>query len=93
MFNQHAKWLKVSRNIPWRKPIASLNYLLMSHVWRQDHNGFSHEDRGFIDHIANKKSDTAQQGYLQLSFGNHSELKLLASSAALAATSAIGAKR
>ena len=57
MFNQHAKWLKVSRNIPWRKPIASLNYLLTSHVWRQDHNGFSHQDPGFIDHVANKKSD------------------------------------
>ena len=57
MFNQHAKWLKVSRGIPWRKPIASLNYLLTSHVWRQDHNGFSHQDPGFIDHVANKKSD------------------------------------
>ena len=57
MFNQHAKWLKVSRTIPWRKPIASLNYLLTSHVWRQDHNGFSHQDPGFIDHVANKKSD------------------------------------
>ena len=57
MFNQHAKWLKVSRNIPWRKPIASLNYLLTSHVWRQDHNGFSHQDPGFIDHVANKKAD------------------------------------
>ena len=57
MFNQHAKWLKVSRNIPWRQPIASLNYLLTSHVWRQDHNGFSHQDPGFIDHIANKKAD------------------------------------
>jgi xylulose-5-phosphate/fructose-6-phosphate phosphoketolase len=57
MFNQHAKWLKVSRKIPWRKPIASLNYLLTSHVWRQDHNGFSHQDPGFIDHVANKKSD------------------------------------
>ena len=57
MLNQHAKWLKVSRNIPWRKPIASLNYLLTSHVWRQDHNGFSHQDPGFIDHVANKKSD------------------------------------
>ena len=55
MFNQHAKWLKVSRKIPWRKPIASLNYLLTSHVWRQDHNGFSHQDPGFIDHVANKK--------------------------------------
>ena len=57
MFNQHAKWLKVSRTIPWRKPIASLNYLLTSHVWRQDHNGFSHQDPGFIDHVANKKAD------------------------------------
>ena len=54
MFNQHAKWLKVCRDIPWRKPIASLNYLLSSHVWRQDHNGFSHQDPGFIDHVANK---------------------------------------
>ena len=57
MFNQHAKWLKVSRKIPWRRPIASLNYLLTSHVWRQDHNGFSHQDPGFIDHVANKKAD------------------------------------
>ena len=57
MFNQHAKWLKVSRAIPWRRPIASLTYLLTSHVWRQDHNGFSHQDPGFIDHVANKKSD------------------------------------
>ena len=57
MFNQHAKWLKVSRHIPWRRPIASLNYLLSSHVWRQDHNGFSHQDPGFIDHVANKSSD------------------------------------
>jgi xylulose-5-phosphate/fructose-6-phosphate phosphoketolase len=60
MFNQHAKWLKVSRDIPWRKPIASLNYLLTSHVWRQDHNGFSHQDPGFIDHVANKKSDVVR---------------------------------
>jgi xylulose-5-phosphate/fructose-6-phosphate phosphoketolase len=60
MFNQHAKWLKVSRTIPWRKPIASLNYLLTSHVWRQDHNGFSHQDPGFIDHVANKKSDVVR---------------------------------
>ena len=60
MFNQHAKWLKVSRNIPWRKQIASLNYLLTSHVWRQDHNGFSHQDPGFIDHVANKKSDVVR---------------------------------
>ena len=57
MFNQHAKWLKVSRHIPWRQPIASLNYLLSSHVWRQDHNGFSHQDPGFIDHAVNKKAD------------------------------------
>jgi xylulose-5-phosphate/fructose-6-phosphate phosphoketolase len=57
MFNQHAKWLKVSRGIPWRAPIASLNYLLTSHVWRQDHNGFSHQDPGFIDHVVNKKSE------------------------------------
>jgi xylulose-5-phosphate/fructose-6-phosphate phosphoketolase len=57
MLNQHAKWLKVSKQIPWREPIASLNYLLTSHVWRQDHNGFSHQDPGFIDHVANKKSD------------------------------------
>jgi xylulose-5-phosphate/fructose-6-phosphate phosphoketolase len=57
MFNQHAKWLKVSRTIPWRRPIASLNYLLSSHVWRQDHNGFSHQDPGFIDHVVNKKAD------------------------------------
>ena len=57
MFNQHAKWLKVSREVPWRRPIASLNYLLTSHVWRQDHNGFSHQDPGFIDHVANKKAD------------------------------------
>ena len=57
MFNQHAKWLKVTRQIPWRRPIASLTYLLTSHVWRQDHNGFSHQDPGFIDHVANKKAD------------------------------------
>jgi xylulose-5-phosphate/fructose-6-phosphate phosphoketolase len=57
MFNQHAKWLKVSNHIPWRRSIASLNYLLTSHVWRQDHNGFSHQDPGFIDHVANKKAD------------------------------------
>jgi xylulose-5-phosphate/fructose-6-phosphate phosphoketolase len=57
MFNQHAKWLKSSRHIPWRRPIASLNYLLTSHVWRQDHNGFSHQDPGFIDHVVNKKAD------------------------------------
>jgi xylulose-5-phosphate/fructose-6-phosphate phosphoketolase len=58
MFNQHAKWLKVTRkDIPWRRPIASLNYLLSSHVWRQDHNGFSHQDPGFIDHVVNKKAD------------------------------------
>ena len=57
MFNQHAKWLKVTRGIEWRRPIASLNYLLTSHVWRQDHNGFSHQDPGFIDHVMNKKAD------------------------------------
>jgi xylulose-5-phosphate/fructose-6-phosphate phosphoketolase len=57
MFNQHAKWLKVTREIPWRRPIASLNYLLSSHVWRQDHNGFSHQDPGFIDHVINKKAE------------------------------------
>jgi xylulose-5-phosphate/fructose-6-phosphate phosphoketolase len=57
MFNQHAKWLKVTRGIPWRKPIASLNYLLTSHVWRQDHNGFTHQDPGFIDHVANKRAE------------------------------------
>ena len=57
MFNQHAKWLKMSNHIPWRRPIASLNYLLSSHVWRQDHNGFSHQDPGFIDHVVNKKAE------------------------------------
>ena len=57
MFNQHAKWLKTTNDIPWRRPIASLNYLLSSHVWRQDHNGFSHQDPGFIDHVVNKKAD------------------------------------
>ena len=56
MFNQHAKWLEACRHIPWRRPIASLNYLLTSHVWRQDHNGFSHQDPGFIDHVMNKKA-------------------------------------
>ncbi len=60
MFNQHAKWLKVCRTIPWRRPIASLNYLLTSHVWRQDHNGFSHQDPGFIDHVVNKKADVVR---------------------------------
>jgi xylulose-5-phosphate/fructose-6-phosphate phosphoketolase len=57
MFNQHAKWLKVTRELAWRRPIASLNYLLSSHVWRQDHNGFSHQDPGFIDHVVNKKAE------------------------------------
>jgi len=57
MFNQHAKWLKVTRAIPWRRPLASLNYLLSSHVWRQDHNGFSHQDPGFLDHVVNKKAE------------------------------------
>ena len=60
MFNQHAKWLKVCREIPWRRSIASLNYLLSSHVWRQDHNGFSHQDPGFIDHVVNKKADVVR---------------------------------
>jgi xylulose-5-phosphate/fructose-6-phosphate phosphoketolase len=60
MFNQHAKWLSTTRRIPWRKPIASLNYLLTSHVWRQDHNGFSHQDPGFIDHVVNKKADVVR---------------------------------
>jgi len=60
MFNQHAKWLKVTRGIPWRQPIASLNYLLSSHVWRQDHNGFSHQDPGFIDHVMNKKAEVVR---------------------------------
>ncbi|ESV60409.1 D-xylulose 5-phosphate/D-fructose 6-phosphate phosphoketolase family protein [Mycobacteroides abscessus MAB_082312_2258] len=60
MVNQHAKWLKVSRQTPWRRPIASLNYLLTSHVWRQDHNGFSHQDPGFIDHVANKRAEVAR---------------------------------
>jgi xylulose-5-phosphate/fructose-6-phosphate phosphoketolase len=57
MFNQHAKWLKTSKEVPWRRPVASLNYLLTSHVWQQDHNGFSHQDPGFIDHVVNKKAD------------------------------------
>ncbi|WDM42596.1 phosphoketolase family protein [Microbacterium luteolum] len=60
MFNQHAKWLKTSRGIPWRRPISSLNYLLSSHVWRQDHNGLSHQDPGFIDHVVNKKADVVR---------------------------------
>jgi xylulose-5-phosphate/fructose-6-phosphate phosphoketolase len=60
MFNQHAKWLKVSNHIPWRRPVASLNYLLSSHVWRQDHNGFSHQDPGFIDHVVNKKAEVVR---------------------------------
>ena len=60
MFNQHAKWLKVTNQIPWRRPISSLNYLLTSHVWRQDHNGFSHQDPGFIDHVMNKKADVVR---------------------------------
>ncbi|MDH3316555.1 MAG: phosphoketolase family protein [Betaproteobacteria bacterium] len=60
MFNQHAKWLKVCNHIPWRRPIGSLNYLLSSHVWRQDHNGFSHQDPGFIDHVANKKAEVVR---------------------------------
>jgi xylulose-5-phosphate/fructose-6-phosphate phosphoketolase len=60
MFNQHAKWLKVARCLPWRRPIASLNYMLTSHVWRQDHNGFSHQDPGFIDHVMNKKAEVVR---------------------------------
>ncbi|MGL5811329.1 MAG: phosphoketolase family protein, partial [Nocardioides sp.] len=60
MFNQHAKWLETTNGIPWRRPVASLNYLLTSHVWRQDHNGFSHQDPGFIDHVVNKKSDVVR---------------------------------
>lgn len=60
MFNQHAKWLKVSSELPWRRPVASLNYLLSSHVWRQDHNGFSHQDPGFIDHVINKKAEVVR---------------------------------
>jgi xylulose-5-phosphate/fructose-6-phosphate phosphoketolase len=60
MFNQHAKWLRTSRRLAWRRPIASLNYLLSSHVWRQDHNGFSHQDPGFIDHVVNKKAEVVR---------------------------------
>lgn len=60
MFNQHAKWLKVTNEIPWRRPVASLNYLLSSHVWRQDHNGFSHQDPGFIDHVVNKSAEVVR---------------------------------
>jgi xylulose-5-phosphate/fructose-6-phosphate phosphoketolase len=60
MFNQHAKWLKVTSQLPWRRKIASLNYLLASHVWRQDHNGFTHQDPGFIDHVVNKKADVVR---------------------------------
>jgi xylulose-5-phosphate/fructose-6-phosphate phosphoketolase len=76
MFNQHAKWLKVTRGIPWRRPIASLNYLLSSHVWRQDHNGFSHQDPGFIDHVINKKAEVfrvylAPDANCLLSVGDH----------------------
>ncbi len=76
MFNQHAKWLKVCLDLPWRKPIASLNYLLSSHVWRQDHNGFSHQDPGFLDHVANKKSEVvriylAPDANCLLSVANH----------------------
>lgn len=60
MFNQHAKWLKTTRTMEWRKPVSSLNYLLTSHVWRQDHNGFSHQDPGFVDHVVNKKADVVR---------------------------------
>lgn len=76
MFNQHAKWLKTTREIEWRRPIASLNYLLTSHVWRQDHNGFSHQDPGFIDHVVNKKSEVIRvylppDGNTLLAVANH----------------------
>ncbi len=76
MFNQHAKWLKVTRDLPWRRPIASLNYLLSSHVWRQDHNGFTHQDPGFIDHVVNKKGEIisvylAPDANTLLSIGDH----------------------
>ena len=76
MFNQHAKWLKVTRHLPWRRPIASLNYLLSSHVWRQDHNGFTHQDPGFIDHAVNKKGEIirvylAPDANTLLSIGDH----------------------
>ena len=64
MLNQHAKWLKTTRELEWRPRIASLNYLLSSHVWRQDHNGFSHQDPGFIDHVVNKKAEGAVRVYL-----------------------------
>jgi xylulose-5-phosphate/fructose-6-phosphate phosphoketolase len=60
MFNQHAKWLKVTSHLPWRRKIASLNYLLASHVWRQDHNGFTHQDPGFIDVVVNKKAEVVR---------------------------------
>jgi xylulose-5-phosphate/fructose-6-phosphate phosphoketolase len=60
MFNQHAKWLRTARRIPWRRPVSSLNYLLSSHVWRQDHNGFSHQDPGFIDHVVNKGAEVVR---------------------------------
>src|SRR6202044_3846082 len=60
MFNQHAKWLKVTSHLPWRRKISSLNYLLASHVWRQDHNGFTHQDPGFIDHVVNKKAEVVR---------------------------------
>jgi xylulose-5-phosphate/fructose-6-phosphate phosphoketolase len=76
MFNQHAKWLKVTNGLPWRRPIASLNYLLSSHVWRQDHNGFTHQDPGFIDHVMNKKGEIvrvylAADANTLLSIGDH----------------------
>ena len=60
MFNQHAKWLKTCNHIPWRRPIGSFNYFLSSHVWRQDHNGLSHQDPGFIDHVVNKKAEVVR---------------------------------
>ncbi len=71
MFNQHAKWLKVTRRIPWRRPIASLNYLLTSHVWRQDHNEFSHQDPGFIDHVVNKKAGVVRVGSGSIDSDDH----------------------
>ncbi len=66
MFNQHAKWLKVSAQLPWRSRIASLNFLLTSHVWRQDHNGFTHQDPGFVDHVINKKASIVESISLRM---------------------------
>ena len=86
MFNQHAKWLKVTRGIPWRAPIASLNYLLSSHVWRQDNNGFSHQDPGFIDHVINKKAEIVRV-YLPPTRTRCSRWPTTASAAATTSTS------